>query len=119
MKMVASKQCRQEVRLQALIGSCLVASIYAFHAQQPQALLSSLTASRSHAHTTTNLGMVAVDPKTITNKEYEDICGVSFDEQSLQQRLKSTKFLYPKHVEVIDEIAPMADQMVDDIVSTI
>jgi hypothetical protein len=62
---------------------------------------------------------VAVDPSTITKKEYEDICGVSFDEQTLEQRLKRTSFLYPKHVEVIEDIAPIAGAMVDDIVSTI
>ena len=60
---------------------------------------------------------VVVDPSTITNKEYEDICGVSFNEQSLHDRLKSTKFLYPKHVEVIEDIGPMAGRMVDEIVS--
>lgn len=60
---------------------------------------------------------VAVDPTTVTKKEYEDICGVSFNEDSLEQRLKRTSFLYPKHVEVIEDIAPIADKMVDDIVS--
>lgn len=63
------------------------------------------------------LNMVAVDPTTVTKKEYEDICGVSFDDESLQRRLKSTKFLYPKHVEVIDDIAPIAGEMVDEVVS--
>jgi hypothetical protein len=61
---------------------------------------------------------VAVDPTTVTKKEYEDICGVSFDEQSMEERLKRTAFLYPKHVEVIEDIAPIADKMVDDIVSS-
>jgi hypothetical protein len=61
--------------------------------------------------------MVAVDPSTVTNKEYEDICGTSFDEASLHQRLKSTNFLYPKHVEVVEEIGPIAGEMVDTIVS--
>lgn len=60
---------------------------------------------------------VAVDPTTVTKKEYEDICGVSFDEETLEQRLRRTSFLYPKHVEVIEDIAPIADKMVDDIVS--
>ena len=61
---------------------------------------------------------VAVDPTTVTKKEYEDICGVSFDTETLEQRLKRTSFLYPKHVEVIEDIAPIADEMVDNIVST-
>lgn len=61
---------------------------------------------------------VAVDPTTVTKKEYEDVCGVSFDQESMEQRLKRTSFLYPKHVEVIEDIAPIADKMVDEIVST-
>jgi hypothetical protein len=64
----------------------------------------------------TALRMVAVDPTTVTKKEYEDICGISFDGDTLQQRLKSTKYLWPKHVEVIEDIAPIAGQMVDDVV---
>jgi len=59
--------------------------------------------------------MVSVDPNTVTKKEYEDICGVSFDQGSLHERLKSTKYLYPKHVEVIEEIGPIAGEMVDSI----
>lgn len=58
---------------------------------------------------------VAVDPTTVTKKEYQDICGVSFDEDGLLQRLKATNFLHPKHVEVIEDIAPIAGAMVDDI----
>lgn len=65
----------------------------------------------------TSLNMVAVDPTTVTKKEYQDICGVSFDEDGLLQRLKATNFLHPKHVEVIEDIAPIAGTMVDEIVS--
>lgn len=60
---------------------------------------------------------VAVDPTTVSKKDYEDICGVSFNEQSIHERLRSTKFLYPKHVEVIEDIAPIASDMVDELVS--
>jgi len=60
---------------------------------------------------------VAVDPTVVSKKDYEDICGVSFDTESLEQRLQRTSFLYPKHVEVIEDIAPIADKMVDEIVS--
>ena len=67
--------------------------------------------------TKTSLNMVAVDPSTVTKKDYEDICGVSFDDSVMQDRLQSTKFLYPKHVEVIEDIAPIAGEMVDSIVS--
>lgn len=58
-----------------------------------------------------------VDPSTVTKKEYEDICGVSFDDESLEKRLARTSFLYPKHVEVVEDLAPMVDEMVDNIVS--
>jgi hypothetical protein len=92
--------------LRAIIASWLVAAVYAFQARPAYKQFGSSA-----------LKMVAVDPSTVTNKEYEDICGISFDEGSLQQRLKSTKFLHPKHVEVIEEIGPMAGDMVDTIVS--
>jgi hypothetical protein len=88
------------------VASCLVATIYAFQANP--------TFSRMRSSAL----KVAVDPSTITNKEYEDICGVSFNDQSLHERLKSTKFLYPKHVEVVEAIGPLAGRMVDEIVST-
>ena len=75
--------------------------------------------ARPSLATKTSLNMVAVDPTTVTKKDYEDICGVSFDEDSMRRRLQSTKFLYPKHVEVIEDIAPIAGEMVDSIVSQI
>lgn len=56
-----------------------------------------------------------VDPSTITKKEYQDICGVDFDDATLADRLAKTAYLYPKHVEVIDDFAPMVDKMVDEI----
>jgi hypothetical protein len=60
---------------------------------------------------------VATDPTTVTKKEYEDICGVHFDESGLDKRLERTSYLYPKHVEVIEDIAPIADAMVTEVVS--
>jgi hypothetical protein len=60
---------------------------------------------------------VAIDPTVVTKKEFQDVCGVEFDTYNLQERLKATNFLYPKHVEVIEDIAPIAGAMVDDIVS--
>lgn len=60
---------------------------------------------------------VAVDPTVVSKKDYEDICGVTFNDETLEQRLKRTSFLYPKHVEVIEDIAPIAGAMVDEIVS--
>ena len=65
----------------------------------------------------TSLKMVSVDPSVVTRKEYQDICGVSFDERSLADRLQATNYLYPRHVEVIEDIAPIAGKMVDEIVS--
>lgn len=56
-----------------------------------------------------------VDPETITKKEYEDICGVNFDQELLQKRLERTAYLYPKHVEVVEDLAPVVDEMVDNI----
>lgn len=95
---------QENLRLRAAIASCLVVSSYAFQTQP----------SFSRVGSALN---VAVDPSTVTKKEYEDICGVSFDARSLEERLKSTNFLYPKHVEVIDDISPIAGKMVDEIVS--
>jgi len=40
-------------------------------------------AVRAKTATATSLNMVAVDPTVVTKKEYEDICGVSFDDESL------------------------------------
>lgn len=62
---------------------------------------------------------VATDPSVVTKKEYQDICGVNFDKRSLQERLQATNFLYPKHVEVIEDIAPIASAMVDEIVRNV
>ena len=70
----------------------------------------------TNVRATTSLD-VAVDPEVATKKEYEDICGVQFDEMTLEERLKKTQFLYPKHVEVLEDFAPMVDDMVDNIVS--
>eukprot|EP00543_Licmophora_paradoxa_P003782 CAMPEP_0202441254 /NCGR_PEP_ID=MMETSP1360-20130828/695_1 /ASSEMBLY_ACC=CAM_ASM_000848 /TAXON_ID=515479 /ORGANISM="Licmophora paradoxa, Strain CCMP2313" /LENGTH=409 /DNA_ID=CAMNT_0049056121 /DNA_START=13 /DNA_END=1242 /DNA_ORIENTATION=- len=58
---------------------------------------------------------VAVDPTTVTKKEYEDICGDIFNEDEMMRRLEKTNHLYPKHVEVIEEIGPLAGEMVDTI----
>ena len=58
-----------------------------------------------------------VDPTVVTKKEYQDICGVDFNDSTLADRLARTAYLYPKHVEVIEDFAPMVDRMVDEIVS--
>eukprot|EP00980_Cylindrotheca_fusiformis_P011947 scaffold2830_cov131-Cylindrotheca_fusiformis.AAC.68 len=61
------------------------------------------------------LNMVSVDPSTVTKKDYQDICGVTFNDGNLQERLKRTNYLYPQHVEVIEDIAPVAGAMVDEV----
>lgn len=61
---------------------------------------------------------VAVDPTVVTKKEYADICGVEFTADDMGKRLERTSFLYPKHVEVIEDIAPIANDAVDEIVSS-
>jgi len=76
----------------------------------------SSSALKYHRTDTSSLH-VAVDPEVVTKAEYKDICGVNFDNQSLEERLQRTSFLYPKHVEVIEDFAPMVDKMVDEIVS--
>ena len=74
-------------------------------------------ANRAGGKVSTTALHVATDPSVVTKKEYQDICGVNFDKRSLQERLQATNFLYPKHVEVIEDIAPIASAMVDEIVS--
>lgn len=77
------------------------------------------TSVRSAPSSSSSALQVAVDPTTVTKKEYQDICGVEFDDERLMKRLKATNYLYPKHVEVIEDIAPIAGEMVDEIVSFI
>jgi hypothetical protein len=91
--------------MKALIASALFAAVYGFQSRPVFSRVGS------------TLKMVAVDPSTVTNKEFEDICGVSFDGSTLAERLQRTNFLYPKHVEVVEDIAPVAGRMVDEIVS--
>lgn len=76
----------------------------------PHSFVAQRTAGRS-----SSLKMSTVDPSVVTKKEYQDICGVDFDDQTLASRLKKTAYLYPKHVEVIEDFAPMVDKMVDEI----
>ena len=61
--------------------------------------------------------MATIDPTVVTKQEYADICGVAFDTQDMAKRLERTSYLYPRHVEVIEDIAPIANNAVDDIVS--
>jgi hypothetical protein len=60
---------------------------------------------------------VAVDPTVASPKEYQDVCGNIFGEEEMKDRLKRTNYLYPKHVEVIEDLAEIAGSMTDKIVS--
>ncbi len=102
----ASTSSQEMGFLRAFVAACSVTAIYAFQSRPTYGRVS-----------TTGMKMVAVDPTTVTKKEFQDICGAEFDSTSLQERLKATSFLYPKHVEVIEDIAPIAGEMVDSIVS--
>lgn len=73
-----------------------------------------VTSSATSKKSTTSI-YSTVDPSVVTKKEYEDICGVSFDDSTLTDRLKKTAYLYPKHVEVIEDFEPMVNEMVDKI----
>jgi len=59
--------------------------------------------------------MATVDKDVVTKKEYQDICGVDFNDNTLADRLQKTSYLYPKHVEVIEDFEPIVDEMVDKI----
>jgi acyl-[acyl-carrier-protein] desaturase len=80
---------------------------------------SAFTTPSSATATTTRAGKTqlysTVDPTVVTKKEYQDICGVDFDDNALTDRLKKTAYLYPKHVEVIEDFEPLVNKMVDDI----
>ena len=95
-----------------ILAAALGASSPLASAFVPQAV------SSSGSSTTTTSLRSTVDPSVVTKKEYQDICGVDFDDQTLEERLTRTKFLYPKHVEVIEDLAPIAGAMVDDVVSS-
>lgn len=99
-----------------LLYSCSVlaaASLGAVQAfQSPLSMLPCVARQHSSAL------FVAVDPSTVSNKDYEDICGVSFDDLTLGDRLQRTSYLYPKHVEVIEDLSDIASTMVDEVVST-
>ncbi len=95
-------------------------SAFILVAATPKAVTSftpSSFATTNH-HRSTTLLNVSVDPEVVTKKEYQDICGVDFDNRSLEERLQKTNFLYPKHVEVLEDFSPLVDQFVDDIVSS-
>jgi acyl-[acyl-carrier-protein] desaturase len=95
---------------------CSKAAFLFFLAALPEVVTSfTPTPLATKHHRSSTAINVAVDPEVITKKEYKDICGVDFDQGTLEDRLQRTNFLYPKHVEVIEDFAPMVDKMVDEI----
>ena len=96
--------------MRVLMGLCTLGNIFAFQAQP--------SFSRATAATRSTELRVAVDPSVITKKELDDIVGADFEQDAMYKRLQTNEFLYPKHVEVIEDIAPIADAMVDEIVSS-
>jgi len=89
------------------MGLCTLANIFAFQSQP--------SFSRATGVSRTTQLRVAVDPSLVTKKELDDIVGADFEEDSTNKRFNENQFLYPKHVEVIEDIAPIADQMVNKI----
>ena len=94
----------------ASIAASSVGSGLAFAPQSLSGRLSSASSSLTPLSAT-------VDPTVVTKKEYQDICGVDFNDSTLADRLARNPYLYPKHFEVINDFAPMVNRMVDEIVS--
>lgn len=91
------------------VSAILATSLAQTSAFTPSSFLSSRTSVSTSSLKST------VDPSVVTKKEYQDICGVDFDDANLADRLRKTSYLYPKHVEVIEDFAPLVDKMVDEI----
>jgi len=68
----------------------------------------------SYPQVTTSL-KVAVDPEVVSKKDYDAICGIGFESYSLQERLEKANYLYPKHVEVINDFDHVVNRMVDNV----
>jgi acyl-[acyl-carrier-protein] desaturase len=96
--------CQQTVA--SLVASSVVVGVSAF---QSSPIFSTTVTPRSSSL------KVAVDPTVVTKTEYADICGVSFNDEDMAKRLERTSFLYPKHVEVIEDFAQVANEAVDQI----
>jgi acyl-[acyl-carrier-protein] desaturase len=103
--MISSPKSALAAVITATVGSC--------SAFTPQSFIAQRTASTS-GRSSTSLAST-VDPTLVTKKEYQDICGVDFGNADLTDRLSRTAYLYPKHVEVIDDFTPLVDKMVDEI----
>ena len=99
----------------AFLASIAASSVGSGVAFAPQSLSRSSSSSSSSSSLTAL--SATVDPTVVTKKEYQDICGVDFNDSTLADRLARNPYLYPKHFEVINDFAPMVNRMVDEIVS--
>ena len=97
----------------AFLASIAASSVGSGLAFAPQ----SLSGRSSSASSSLTALSATVDPTVVTKKEYQDICGVDFNDSTLADRLARNPYLYPKHFEVINDFAPMVNRMVDEIVS--
>lgn len=93
-----------------LITASAAGIVTAFH----QATFISNSNQQNICRAKSNL-KVATDPTLITTKEFQDICGADYSAEELDRRLQRTAYLYPKHVEVIEDLEPIVDEMVDEI----
>lgn len=99
--------------MRVLMGLCMLAKIIAFQSPSPSS--SSSFVGSILMRGTTNL-QVAVDPTSVVTKpELDDIIGAGFEKERLHNSLQTKEYLYPKHVKVIEDIAPIAGKMVDEI----
>ena len=117
--MVASPSAAVALSALAIAAGCSgigIVSAFSTVSILPTMIIPSAATSSSSSSA---LSMSTVDPTVITKKEYQDICGVDFSDATLAERLARTAYLYPKHVEVIDDFAPLVDKMVDEIVSVV
>jgi len=73
----------------------------------------SLTARRGAVKTSL---MATIDRNSmVTNKEVADIKGDVFTPEEMEKRLENRSYLYPKHVEVVEDFSPVVDEMVNKI----
>jgi hypothetical protein len=109
----------QQTVASLVASSAMVVAVGAFQSSSPFPTGGALVMTPSTRGSPSSSSLkVAVDPTVVTKKEYADICGVEFTADDMGKRLERTSFLYPKHVEVIEDIAPIANEAVDEIVSS-
>jgi len=106
----------QQTVASLVASSAMVVAVGAFQSSSPFPTGGALVMTPSTRGSPSSSSLkVAVDPTVVTKKEYADICGVEFTADDMGKRLERTSFLYPKHVEVIEDIAPIANDAVDEI----